>query len=504
MSADLLGVSSVNSSRSAALNSVDKQLNSALNTVKFNLNAKTRALRGKLPVDVKSPKLASYVTFPDSEVAAIVPYAEKTAVGAHLPSNQGFVDWLCQKAVQEVRKLPLFGVVPKQLLKDLCVLGINSGIKSVPKLKQFVTEKLSSRRMARITSKPVVSSKRVPRSVVSAPSARNFTSTTVSAPVSVSRRIGARNRPKFSNRTGNVVITHTEFIGNLYSSGTTLTYNASSYVINAGNFGTFPWLSTFSSNFDKYKMHKLVVHLVSNQPTSIAGRIGVGVDYDSTDPLPSDRGEFFNLTHHQETSPWDSLVFNVPIKPEEKFVNSHTTTDSKLIDCGQIVVMADQIVDTSANLADIIVEYTVELIQPQQAIFATQTFTGDNSATWSALSVYGPVLARMKPTTSTTVVEFTLPTGYYMANVMAYDAAGTYTFVAALHDAVGRQFYMNDTNGFMKTGVFKVTGPDGKFRLTLGTLTLPDIDEMVISFTRISAAVYSMTSSSYHTTFGTY
>jgi len=485
MSADLLGVPSINSSSTAPLNSLDTQVNSLFRTAKKNSQAQSRATTGAPPVDVKKPNLASYVTFPDSEVAAVVPYT-KSSVGAPLPSVQGFTDWLCSKAVQEIRKLPGTSLVPKQLLKDLCVLGINSGLNTIPKLKQFVKSKLTTRRMARLSSKP--SSSQAAKVV---PAMRSMS---ISAPVAIGKRVASRNKPRFLNKNGNVTISHTEFIGNLFSHGTTLLYNSANYVINPGNVGTFPWLSTFASNFDKYKIHKLAVHLVSNQATSTAGRIGVGIDYDSTDPMPADRGEFFNLTHHQETSPWDSLILNIPIKPEEKFVNSHTVSDSKLIDCGQIVVMADQIVATGANLADVIVEYVVELIQPQQAVYNTQILTGVHPSAFTDLTVVGPVIGKLVSTTSTTVLELSLPAGYYLVTSNVYDAAaGSPTAAITVHSASGTAGATGSTTFYNAIGVIKATGPDSKVKITYGAVAIVSLENVNITISRISAAVYVAT-----------
>jgi len=447
----------------------------------------------------ETPKLAYTVTFPKEEnELALVPKINKLSLGAPLPSHQGFVDWLCEKAAKEVRKIvPGGSFLSQQLLQELCVLGIETGYRTIPALKHFVKSKLTSKRMARLTAKPQAA-----RSVV--PAGRAALSTrVVSAPVSMSRRISARNKPRFSNKSGNVTISHTEFVGNLFSDSVSLDFNATSFVINAGNTGTFPWLSTFASNFDKYKVHKLVVHLVSNQPTSIAGRIGVGIDYDSTDPLPADRGEFFNLTHHQETSPWDSLILNIPIKPEERFVNSHTATDSKLIDCGQIIVMADQIVATSSNLADIIVEYVIELIQPQQAIFMTQKVYSTAITSFANLNNAGPVIAKQVPTTSTTVLEFTVPTGYYLITFDAIDIeGGTPTLVPTVHAATGSKQTSGSSSSAMGFAQFKATGPDSSVKFTFGGTAISNLEHLQITFTRVSAVEYL--AQSLYTPLGTY
>jgi len=481
MSADF-GLAAVNSSRTAELNSLDKQINSAFKTAKINTNKQSRAVSGTPPVDVKAPKLAYTVKFPDEDELALVPQKPQS-VGAPLPSYQGFVNALCEKAAKAVRKVVPGGrFLPQELLRELCVLGVNAGFDTVPSLKSFVKAKLTSRRMARLTSKPKAVVQRV------APAMRTMS---ISAPVAIGKRVASRNKPKFLNKNGNVVISHTEFIGNLFSHGTTLLYNSTSFVINPGNLGTFPWLSTFASNFDKYKIHKLVVHLVSNQATSTAGRIGVGIDYDSTDPLPADRGEFFNLTHHQETSPWDSLILNVPIKPEEKFINSHTVSDSKLIDCGQIIVMADQIVATAANLADIIVEYVVELIQPQQAVFNTQVIAGVHPAAFTDLIVAGPVIGKLVTTTSTTVLEVAVPVGYYKVNAMVYDAAAAPVVAITIHAASGTHTYATGTHTTFDDAIIKATGPDSTIKFTFSVVGIVSLENLNLVLSRTSATVYN-------------
>jgi len=468
----------------APLNSLDQQIQSSFRTAKYNKQQQARAVSAPLPVDVAKPKLDSYVTFPDSAVE-IVPYTTPST-GALFPSKQGFVDWLCSKTVQEVRKLPGVSLIPKQILKNLCVLGVNSGLNTVPKLKKYVQKKLTERRMARLTSKAAPKQQNVVRA---APALRSMT---VSAPVAISRRLASRNKPRFANRNGNVTISHTEFIGNLYSSDTTLSYYVRNFVLNPGNVGTFPWLSTFASNFDKYKFHKLVMHIVSNQATSTAGRIGVGVDYDSTDPLPGDRGEFFNLTHHQETSPWDSIIMNVPIKPEEKFINSHTVSDSKLIDCGQIIVMSDQIVATGVNLADVIIEYVVELIQPQQAIFNTEIITGIHPTSFLDLTFVGPVIGRPISTTSVTVLELLIPVGYYMFSLNTYDAAaGSPVATPTLHQAIGRMQLASTTTTSNAMGKIKSVGPESVIKITYSGVAVVSLERFNIMISRVSATVYN-------------
>lgn len=329
---------------------------------------------------------------------------------------------------------------------------------------------------------------------------------TVKAPVARSKRLAIANKPRYRSGSKGVVIRHKELIGPLLSNPITLTYQSNSFIINPGNFGMFQWLGSFASNFDKYRILSFKAMFVSNQPTSTAGRVGLGIDYDSTDPLPADRSEFFSLTHNVESSPWDSLVLNVPFKPEIKFINSHTTTDSKLIDYGQLVCMADQIVTTGTaiTLGDIIVEYEVELLEPQQAVYVTSYYSGGNIGAFTGLSVTGPTIAKMVPTTSTTVLEFTLPDGTYLVTAALYDgAAGSPGLAMAIHGGVGTHTYSSDSTSKSLIGRFKISSNDGSIRFTFSSVTIANLESILLSFTRISASNYGA-SASYQTVIGTY
>nr|UHS72250.1 MAG: putative coat protein [Tombusviridae sp.] len=325
------------------------------------------------------------------------------------------------------------------------------------------------------------------------------------APASKGARVRASNRPKFGSSERGIIVKHSEMIGSLISSGTTLTYGVTEFVINPGKSSTFPWLSTIAGNFDKYRMHKLKVHLVSSQPTSTAGRIGVGIDYDSTDAPPADRVEFFNLTHHAECAAWDSIVFDVPLQPTEKFVNSHTTTDSKLIDMGQIIVMSDQIVATSAILADIIVEYHVELIEPQQAVLSTMTLTGANPASFSALTVTGPVVGTLIPTTSTTVLEMSLPAGTYLVSSHLLDSGtGSPGLIYAVHGGTGGNRATNSTTINEGSAIVKITTNDGTFRWTFNSVAIANLENILIFVTRVSPTLFASAVASYASAITTY
>jgi hypothetical protein len=297
------------------------------------------------------------------------------------------------------------------------------------------------------------------------------------APVSRSVRVGAA-KAKATVRNlqdGAISVAHTEMVGTLVSSGTVSTYSVSSFVANPGKPSIFPWLSTLATNYDMYRFKKLRVCLVSSQPTSVGGRIGIGFDYDSTDPTPRNRVEFFALSAHIESSPWESLELNIPCEGGKRFTNTHTTSDSKLIDLGQILLMSDQIITANSVLADIIVSYEVELFHPQQAIFNTQGFT---SLVDSGTSATGPSFVTISAPVTTNSVTITFPQGTWLVSIIARDSAAGIA-PALLNSTVfsalpaGEQNHSQSiSTQYMEITRFTVTTSSLTMTLSLSTLNI--------------------------------
>ncbi len=317
------------------------------------------------------------------------------------------------------------------------------------------------------------------------------------APAAKSTRISATNKAKTRQTSKGVIISHTEMIGTLVTSSSASAYACYSFVANPGKSSMFPWLSTIAVNYEKYKFRKLAVALVSNQSTSTVGKLGVGFDYDSTDDMPADRVEFFALTHHVESSIWDSVGLQIPVDNMPRFTNTHTTTDSKLIDAGQILLMADQVVATSTAVADIIVSYEVELINAQQALYSTgscyvltPTYVVGTEINW--YSVKGPVKPKMTMT-SATQLTVELPQGYYHMNLITVDTATPVVNAAALTNCVGYEIRYGDANAYLNDIYFKITSSIGTFKLDVtGAATWAAVDKFAVTTTRICPGVYDM------------
>lgn len=204
------------------------------------------------------------------------------------------------------------------------------------------------------------------------------------APVAVSHNINRRAKPRMQLRGDSIIVSHSEMLGSIMSGAPTSNITAFRCIgmrANPGLATVFPWLSATAVNYEKYRFHRLSFTIVPLVSTNFSGRIGVGFDYDSSDLAPGTRQEFYALTNHAENMPWQGACINVKCDKQFRFTGTHVAADNKLIDQGQVILMSDSVsnggtISSAIPLFDLIVDYEVELIEPQQALFSTQLYKG--------------------------------------------------------------------------------------------------------------------------------
>jgi hypothetical protein len=286
------------------------------------------------------------------------------------------------------------------------------------------------------------------------------------------------------------------------SSTTANTFNCDSYVANPGKNAAFSWLSTLASNYDKYKFRKLVIHYTPNVGTSVNGKVGIGFDYDSTDDVPVNRQEFFTLTHHAEVGVWSPLTLNVPTQGGIRFTNTHTSTDSKLIDLGQILVMTDLVATTSTTVGDLLVEYDVDLIDPQQSPLQSMAASLGNGTPIvnRDIAAYFQFVSGLQIPISTKFIDSTnlrlaFGSGAYHVLLLQQDAgAGTPSVVitvsGALVTGLDRARYTNQSSTTLTTSNIWLNFPGtGYLNLNLGTVAVANLENLFIQVTRVSPTI---------------
>lgn len=175
--------------------------------------------------------------------------------------------------------------------------------------------------------------------------------------------------PTWSGQGKSLRIHQTERIGTIVSHATAGTYTAGGYGLNPANSSTFPWLSNIAKLFDKYKFHYLKFIYINNSPTSMAGNVTMGVDFDVTDATPANGTAMTNLSKFCSFAPWKQEELVIPVnRPGNNqwlytiYGDIPTGTDAKTYYLGKFFVSSEGIESSSKTLGYLCVEYDVELL----------------------------------------------------------------------------------------------------------------------------------------------
>jgi hypothetical protein len=155
-------------------------------------------------------------------------------------------------------------------------------------------------------------------------------------------------------------------------SGTTDgSYSSQLIDINPAKPTSFPWLSGIAEKFEQYKFTKLRYEYVSSVSTATAGVVGMAFDPDSVDIKPQSFEQFTSYRIAKQTNVWNSEGIDVPPKSEfckALFIDAEQDnvddTDLKTYALGSFIVCTTG-TTVATNLGFLFVDYTVELIYPQ-------------------------------------------------------------------------------------------------------------------------------------------
>jgi len=221
--------------------------------------------------------------------------------------------------------------------------------------------------------------------------------TVTNAPVAMSKTIRLR-KPKTSSRDGVTTITHREYVAPVLASTTT---RIVTLWANPG-LSNFPWLRDIALNYEQYEFTKLVYTFVSAAATSERGRVSMSFQYDPTADEPFSRVEHFSIIPNVEEAPWEDMVLPVQCTNGKRYVRVGQLTTGTLntYDYGKLNVMTAMNANSTSQLGEIFVEYTVKLHNPQFAqIAAGEIQTNGSSASLYFGDVPPTVISGQSPVT---------------------------------------------------------------------------------------------------------
>jgi len=161
-----------------------------------------------------------------------------------------------------------------------------------------------------------------------------------------------------------------------------------SYAVNPGQAGTFPWLAKEAAQWEKYEFRALEFYYrprVSGFATAgTTGRVVLSADYDASDPIPTTQQQMEDTDPHSDFMPYQSG--NLILDPREMHRNSDAKfvrigpqparTDLKTYDCAVLNVGVFDTANT-ANIGELRVRYKVDfsipVLEPNAAPTNTST-----------------------------------------------------------------------------------------------------------------------------------
>lgn len=227
------------------------------------------------------------------------------------------------------------------------------------------------------------------------------------------------------------VVRHREFLDNVQGSSI---YDVASYAINPGLAETFPWLYNTAKNYEKYKVRKLIVSLLTNTGSQSVGTYGMAIDFNAADSAPNTEQQLMAFQGATNSSVWNSCKLVVDKMNRESayrelFVRTAAVPsgeDIKTFDLGTLYVYTVGAAN-DVLLGKLYLEYEIEFFTPQLGIF------GDSFSQSLGVSPISPNRANPFGTagqvknggldlTFVSGDEYTSPVGSYL---VTYDVTGT-------------------------------------------------------------------------------
>jgi hypothetical protein len=183
-----------------------------------------------------------------------------------------------------------------------------------------------------------------------------------------------------SDETGDMVLTHREYISDVYgpaSSG----FENTTYILNPGMQQTFPWLSQIAANFEEYEFVKCVFmyrSTVSESTSNTSGQAGsliLATNYNASQAPFADKEVMMQYHGACSGKVTETIVHGVECDPAKvtdsvKFVRTAPVPygeDQKTYDHGQFQIAIQNLPTAFQNqcIGELWVEYTVRLAKPK-------------------------------------------------------------------------------------------------------------------------------------------
>ena len=187
--------------------------------------------------------------------------------------------------------------------------------------------------------------------------------------------------PVFAEGPNTVVISHKEYIADIFGPVTAGTFQNQVFGLNPGLINTFPWLAQVAANYDEYTFHQMIFTFRSTVTDFVAsnGQVGsiiMATQYNSNDVPFASKQDAMEYDGAVSGKVSEKIMHGVECDPTKlsgspgKYTRAGPVPpgeDIKTYDLGQLNVSVSNTPGTFANqaLGELWVSYTVELRKPK-------------------------------------------------------------------------------------------------------------------------------------------
>jgi len=182
--------------------------------------------------------------------------------------------------------------------------------------------------------------------------------------------------PQFMSRSRNVVVSHREYLKDI--SGST-DFTIQSIALNPGLDSFAPWMKNIANNFEEWRMLGCVFMFKStsaaalNSTNTALGTVIMATQYDSTDPIFTDKRTMENHEFASSTMPFESVLHAVECKPSQTSISNTLyvrnsappeDADIRLYDLG-VFSLATVGMQEACVIGELWVTYEIEFLKPR-------------------------------------------------------------------------------------------------------------------------------------------
>ena len=224
-------------------------------------------------------------------------------------------------------------------------------------------------------------------------------------------RRGVPSAQSVGDETGAIVVTHREYITDIFGPPAGVAFNNQTYNLNPGLEGTFPFLSQIACNYDEYEFVQVVWEYrstttdIGNSSTGQCGTVIMCTNYNAAAAPFPDKGIMMEYAHAHSCKVTEHMVHGVECDPHKmalsgcKYTRSSpviTNQDIKTYDLGLFQLAVANSPPAYANLpiGELWVQYSVVLRKPK--LFSTRgldvdkdEFVANSLSTLSANNWFG-------------------------------------------------------------------------------------------------------------------